>query len=40
VFAHIMRRAIESSFGLAFAIVVAWAVADWALGRVLFDAGT
>jgi hypothetical protein len=38
VFAHIVRRAIESSFGLAFAIVIAWAVADWALGHVLFDA--
>ncbi|HVT32547.1 MAG TPA: hypothetical protein VHE32_07865 [Rhodanobacteraceae bacterium] len=38
VFAHIVRRAIESSFGLAFAIVAAWAVADWALGHVLFDA--
>jgi hypothetical protein len=38
VFAHIMRRAIEAPFGLAFAIVIAWAVAEWALGSVLFDA--
>jgi hypothetical protein len=38
VFAHILRRAIECSFGLAFAIVVAWAVADWAVGHILFDA--
>jgi hypothetical protein len=37
VFAHIMRRAIEAPFGLAFAIVIAWAVAEWALGSVLFD---
>jgi hypothetical protein len=38
VFAHIMRRALEAPFGLAFAIVIAWAVADWALGRALFGA--
>jgi hypothetical protein len=36
VFAHILRRAIEASFALAFSIVVAWAVADWALGRAMF----
>ena len=40
VFAHIMRRAIEVPFGLAFAIVIAWAVADWALSHALFDAAT
>jgi hypothetical protein len=38
VFAHILRRAIDAPFGLAFAIVIAWAVADWALGHALFDA--
>lgn len=37
VFAHIMRRAIDAPFGLAFAIVIAWAVANWALARALFD---
>ncbi|MET0230764.1 MAG: hypothetical protein ABW186_07530 [Rhodanobacteraceae bacterium] len=38
--AHIVRRAIEVPLGIAFAIVVAWAVADWALAHALFDAGT
>jgi hypothetical protein len=38
--AHIVRRAIEAPYGLAFAIVVAWAVADWALAHALFDAPT
>jgi len=38
--AHIVRRAIEAPYGLAFAIVVAWAVADWALAHALFDPGT
>jgi hypothetical protein len=40
VFAHILRRAIDAPFGLAFAIVIAWAVADWALSHALFDAAT
>lgn len=36
--AHIVRRALDASFALAFALVLAWAIADWALGHVLFDA--
>lgn len=36
--AHIMRQALEAPFALAFALVIAWAVADWSLGRALFDA--
>jgi len=35
VSAHVMRHAIESSFGLAFALVVSWLVAYWALLRLL-----
>lgn len=38
VSAHIMRHAIESSFGLAFALVVSWLIAYWALLRLLFGA--
>jgi len=36
--AHIVRRAIEAPYGIAFAIVVTWAIADWALAHALFDA--
>ena len=36
--AHIMRHAIESSWGLAFALVVSWVLAYWALERLLFGA--
>lgn len=34
--AHIMRHAIEGSTGVAFALVLSWLVADWALERVIF----
>lgn len=36
--AHIIRRALDAPFGLGVAIAIAWAVADFALGRALFDA--
>ena len=35
--AHIMRRAMDSSFVFGFALVTSWAIADWALGHALFD---
>lgn len=35
--AHIVRRAIEVPYAIAFAIAVSWAVADWALAHALFD---
>jgi hypothetical protein len=35
--AHIVRRAIDAPFALGFALALAWALADWALGHVLFD---
>jgi hypothetical protein len=34
--AHIMRNAMEGSFGFAFALVVSWVLAFWALDRALF----
>ncbi|MFI4969774.1 MAG: hypothetical protein ACHP7D_06180 [Lysobacterales bacterium] len=34
--AHIMRHAMEAPFGLAFALVVSWVLAYWALDRMLF----
>jgi hypothetical protein len=34
--AHIMRNAMDGSFGLAFALIVSWVLAFWALDRVLF----
>jgi hypothetical protein len=37
--AHIMRRAMDSSFVFGFALVTSWAIADWALAHALFDAG-
>ena len=36
VYAHIMRHAMDASFGLAFALVLSWALAYWALDRLLF----
>jgi hypothetical protein len=36
--AHIVRRALDAPFALSFALVLAWALADWAIGHVLFDA--
>lgn len=36
--AHIMRHALDSAFGLAFALVVSWVIAYWALDRLLFGA--
>jgi hypothetical protein len=35
--AHILRRALDAPFGLGVALALAWTIADWALGRVLFD---
>jgi hypothetical protein len=35
--AHVVRRALDAPFALGFALAIAWALADWALGRVLFD---
>ena len=35
VYAHIMRHALESTVGLAFALVVSWVVAFWALDSLL-----
>ncbi len=34
--AHIMRHAIDASFGLAFALVLSWLIAYWAIDRILF----
>lgn len=36
--AHIVRRALDAPFVLGLALALAWAIADWALGHVLFDA--
>ncbi len=36
--AHIMRHAMDAPFGLAFALVLSWVIAYWALDRVLFGA--
>ncbi len=36
VFAHVMRHAMEATYGLAFALVVSWVVAYWALDGLLF----
>ena len=36
--AHILRRALDAPFVLGFALALAWAIADWSLGHVLFDA--
>jgi len=36
--ASIVRRALEAPFALGFALVLAWALADWAIGHALFDA--
>ena len=36
--AHIMRRAMEASFGFGFALVVSWVLAYWALDRLIFGA--
>lgn len=36
--AHIVRRALDAPFVIGFALVLAWAIADWALGHALFDA--
>lgn len=35
--AHIVRQAIESSWGLGFLLALSWAIADFALSRVLFS---
>lgn len=35
--AHIVRRALDAPFVFGFALVLAWALADWAVGHVLFD---
>ena len=35
--AHILRHALDAPFVFGFALVVAWMVADWALGHALFD---
>ena len=34
--AHIMRHAMDGTFGLAFALIVSWVLAFWALDRMLF----
>jgi hypothetical protein len=36
--AHVVRRALDAPFALGFALAIAWALADWALGHLLFDA--
>jgi len=36
--AHILRHALDGPFAFGLALATAWAVADWALGRALFDA--
>ena len=38
--AHIVRRALDAPFALGFALALAWAIADWALGYALFDAAS
>jgi hypothetical protein len=35
--AHIVRRALDAPFVFGFALVLAGALADWAVGHVLFD---
>ncbi|MEO5622255.1 MAG: hypothetical protein ABJB02_07350 [Dokdonella sp.] len=37
--AHIMRQAMDASFGLAFALILSWVLAYWALDRIVFGAG-
>lgn len=37
--AHILRHALNAPFALGFLLAVAWAVADWALGRAVFHGG-
>lgn len=34
--AHIMRRALDVSFGFGFALVAAWVIVYWALDRLVF----
>lgn len=36
--AHIMRHALDASFGFALVLVATWAVAGWSLSRLLFGA--
>lgn len=36
--AHIMRQALDAALGLAFALVVSWVLAYWALDSLLFGA--
>lgn len=36
--AHIVRHAIDASFGFAFALVLSWLIAYWAIDRILFGA--
>ena len=36
--ANIVRHALEAPFAFGVALATAWLLADWALGRVLFDA--
>ena len=38
--AHIARRALDAPFAMGFALAIAWALADWALGHALFDAAS
>ncbi|MGA9342824.1 MAG: hypothetical protein WBV61_10925 [Rhodanobacteraceae bacterium] len=35
--AHILRRALNAPFALGFLLAFAWALADWALGRAVFN---
>lgn len=35
--AHILRRALDAPFALGFLLALAWALADWALGRAVFN---
>ncbi|HET6546081.1 MAG TPA: hypothetical protein VFG55_04960 [Rhodanobacteraceae bacterium] len=35
--AHILRHALDAPFALGFLLALAWALADWALGRAVFD---
>jgi hypothetical protein len=37
--AHIVRQAIESPFWLGFLLALSWAIADFALSRVMFGGG-
>jgi hypothetical protein len=36
--AHILRRALDAPYAFGVVLALTWAVADWALGRALFDA--